>query len=211
VRTELLHDAYVDYAKRHGERRPVTSAEMAARLVQLCEGCAFRNKRPSGKTTGSRGRVYMLDTLGAYRNAFLAAMKIDPEHYPWPADESEGSRGAEEGVQEGPPEKPSNGAAQSRTSRGPGAPDHPRTENGEGCQRQAGGGDFVSSSDIPLDPLDPLDKARKHAGLGMGKAGTPRGPSWTPDPFAGLDGTLHHTAGYDPYDLTDLLADRHDH
>ena len=58
---------------------------------------------------------------------------------------------------------------------------------------------------------DPLDKARKHAGLRRGDVRTPAGPPWTPDPFAGLEGTLHHTAGcvasdgYDPLDLTGIV------
>jgi hypothetical protein len=215
VQTELLHDAYVARAKRHGERYPVSAAEMAARLVELCEGCAFHNKRPAGKTSGSRKRVYVLDTLDAHRTAFLAAMNIDPEHHTWPAAESdagEGSRGAEEGVQGGTAEKPSVSAGRSRGSRGSG---HPHRENGESSQPAPEGREDVSFPPTPLDPLDPLDKARKHAGLRRGEVRTPAGPPWTPDPFAGLDGTPHHTAnghpfaaapdGYDPYDLTGIV------
>jgi hypothetical protein len=210
VQTELLHDAYVARAKRHGERYPVSAAEMAARLVELCEGCAFHNKRPAGKTSGSRKRVYVLDTLDAHRTAFLAAMNIDPEHHTWPAAESdagEGSRGAEEGVQGGAAEKPSDPAGRSRGSRGAG---HPHRENGESSQ-PAPEEENVSFPPTPLDPLDPLDKARKHAGLRRGDVRTPAGPPWTPDPFAGLEGTLHHTAGcvasdgYDPLDLTGIV------
>jgi hypothetical protein len=81
--TQVLHAAYVDHAKDHGERHPVTDARMAERLTQLWEGCGVRRVRPHLPWNGiERPQRYALGTLTQHREAFLKAMNIDGHEWP---------------------------------------------------------------------------------------------------------------------------------
>jgi hypothetical protein len=148
VPTRYLHDAYVDHAKKHGERYTLTASEMVKHLDRLWTGCAVRNKQPSGKTTGTRQRVWVLDRLVKHRAAFLKAMAIDPDHYAWPAEVSDAAEDigaqstAEEGTgaeHDGVPFPPSVSAGLHRGNREHTHPRHEPTEKTGGAMRGGGG------------------------------------------------------------------------
>jgi Family of unknown function (DUF5906) len=78
IATQLLHAAYLDHARDHGERHPATDVQMALRLAQLWEGCGVQRKRlpPPDLSGGKRPMGYLLDTLGAHREALSRALRL---------------------------------------------------------------------------------------------------------------------------------------
>jgi hypothetical protein len=86
--TQLLHAAYLDHAKDHGERHPASDARMAERLQQLWEGCGVKRIRPRKAEAGQdRPQRYALASLDEHRCAFLKAMKIGEAEHDWPINE----------------------------------------------------------------------------------------------------------------------------
>jgi hypothetical protein len=88
VITQVLHAAYLDHARDHGERHPLSDARMVERLQQLWEGCGVKRIRPR-KTEAEQERPwrYALNSLEEHRSAFLKAMRISEAEHAWPATE----------------------------------------------------------------------------------------------------------------------------
>jgi hypothetical protein len=92
VVTQAFHACYVEHARDHGERHPVTDWQMAQKLQELWKGCSWKRHRPRGqpwtnpetKEVTERPQRYQLDSLDKHRAAFLQAMGIDPEQHSWP-------------------------------------------------------------------------------------------------------------------------------
>jgi hypothetical protein len=82
VPTQIMHESYLDHARDHGERHPLSAAMMMRQLAKLLpEGkLTFRPRLPDG----SRPPSYKLPYLAACRAAFLGAEAIDA--YDWPED-----------------------------------------------------------------------------------------------------------------------------
>jgi hypothetical protein len=86
--TQVLHAAYLDHARDHGERHPMTDARMIERLTQLCEECGVKRIRPRKPEEGQeRPWRYALGSLDKHRTAFLKAMRIREADYEWPIGE----------------------------------------------------------------------------------------------------------------------------
>jgi hypothetical protein len=76
VVTQVLHACYLEHARDHGERHPLSDARMVERLEELWAGCEVRRTRPrapAGET--SRPQRYALASLERHREAFLKAMR----------------------------------------------------------------------------------------------------------------------------------------
>lgn len=90
VVTQALHEAYIEYARNHGDRHPMSDVQMAKELATLFPEGRLQRYRPhkiwNGKPKPPR---YKLPYLAVARNAFLAALAIDPDHYEWGDDEGE--------------------------------------------------------------------------------------------------------------------------
>ena len=87
VVTQVLHACYLEHARDHGERHPVSDARMVERLEELWAGCDVRQVRPRAPAGEScRPRRYTLASLERHREAFLKAMRIAPDQHTWPAD-----------------------------------------------------------------------------------------------------------------------------
>lgn len=86
VPRDELHEAYVEHAHMHGDRRPLTSEQFGARLRQLCPDGTLKVIRPRLDTANNgRPRCFVLKTLEEHRRAFLEAMNIST--YVWPQEE----------------------------------------------------------------------------------------------------------------------------
>ena len=86
VPRDELHEAYVEHAHMHGDRRPLTSEQFGARLRQLCPDGTLKVIRPRLDTANNgRPRCFVLKTLEEHRRAFLEAMNIGA--YDWPHEE----------------------------------------------------------------------------------------------------------------------------
>jgi phage/plasmid-associated DNA primase len=84
ITTQLLHAAYVDHARQHGERYPAIDARMGERLEELNAGCSFRKRRlPAISEGASRPWGRELDQLEEHRAAFERALRIPAGGYPW--------------------------------------------------------------------------------------------------------------------------------
>lgn len=82
--TQVLHAAYLDHARDHGERHPATDARMAERLGELCQGCQVRRIRPrKPHAEVERPLRYALASLTEHRSAFLTAMGISEDGHDW--------------------------------------------------------------------------------------------------------------------------------
>jgi phage/plasmid-associated DNA primase len=81
ARTEL-HDAYLEHARAHGDRYPLTEEQMSTQLRKLCPDEKLVSCRPRAGD-GSRHRHYQLQSLTDHREAFLAGMKIPADDYEW--------------------------------------------------------------------------------------------------------------------------------
>lgn len=76
-----LHRRYVDHAHRHGDRHPISDAEMGKALSELIPGLkTTRPKKPWGDQ--EKPKRYLLPDLDSCRASFLSAMNI--AHYKWP-------------------------------------------------------------------------------------------------------------------------------
>ncbi|HEX2525293.1 MAG TPA: primase-helicase family protein [Geminicoccus sp.] len=83
---EELRGAYVEYAKQHGDRHPITLNQIGVKLRELSPSGfeTFRSREPwNGKPRPTR---YQLFSLDEHREAFLKAMKIDPAGHQWVVD-----------------------------------------------------------------------------------------------------------------------------
>jgi phage/plasmid-associated DNA primase len=88
IQVDLLYAAYLDYAKDHGDRYPLTSIKMAERLGKLMPDGNLRRRRPQAKDdSGFRPREYIIPLLDAARVSFEQAMNMDSTHHTWPEDE----------------------------------------------------------------------------------------------------------------------------
>jgi hypothetical protein len=89
VVTQVLHAAYLEHARDHGDRHPIDDVRMAAALDAMMPANvlgrrAAKRIRPR-KRYGDQDRPprYALPPLEACRKSFLEIMKITTK-YPWP-------------------------------------------------------------------------------------------------------------------------------
>ena len=88
IPVQLLHRRYVDHARQHGERHPVTDAEMGKKLAEFVPGLKKRRpRRPWGDQ--AKPMRYFLPGIEICRSAFLQWMNITS--YEWPLDDDEGA------------------------------------------------------------------------------------------------------------------------
>jgi hypothetical protein len=88
ITTQVLHAAYLDHARDHGERHPASDTRMGERLTQLCEGCKFRRVRLQAKhPSQSRAWGRLLDTIEEHRTAFVRALRMAPNSIVWKEDD----------------------------------------------------------------------------------------------------------------------------
>ena len=78
---QVFHHRYVEHAKRHGERHPITDAEVGKKLSEFIPD--LKTKRPR-KPWGdcSRPKRYLLPDLATCRTAFLKKMNILDHEWP---------------------------------------------------------------------------------------------------------------------------------
>ena len=85
---QVLHNAYLNYARDHGDRHPLTGNQMGEKLRKLCPDDTLRRTRPRKPWEGDeRPWRYALKSLQDHRDVFLKAMNIDPADHAWPEED----------------------------------------------------------------------------------------------------------------------------
>jgi hypothetical protein len=86
VSTQILHAAYIEHARSHGERHSAIDARMGERLEELCAGCQFKRVRMSSPPGQPRPWARRLDTLENHRSAFERALHLPADTCAWGDD-----------------------------------------------------------------------------------------------------------------------------
>jgi hypothetical protein len=87
IPVQVMHAAYVEHARAHGERHPVADNHMAAKLAEVMPNKILKKTRPykAYEGLGDRPHRYALKDLAECRESFLTAMRIDA--YEWPDED----------------------------------------------------------------------------------------------------------------------------